>query len=48
MTLRAAGIDIGSRTVKVVSLENGATRDIRIADAGFDPLAVYHCESAVK
>jgi predicted CoA-substrate-specific enzyme activase len=38
--VRGAGIDIGSRTVKVVLLEDGAIREVRIADAGFDPLDV--------
>lgn len=35
---RSAGIDIGSRTVKVALLEDGSLAGYRIADTGTDPL----------
>ena len=36
--MRCAGIDIGSRTIEVVVLEDGRTIETRQSDAGFDPL----------
>ena len=38
--MRYAGIDIGSRAIKLVLLEDGEILRIRIADTTFDPLAV--------
>lgn len=38
--MRAAGLDIGSRTVKVVLIEDGETSLIRTADTGFAPMQV--------
>ena len=39
--MRAAGIDLGSRTVKLVALDDdGAVAFEKVADASFDPLAV--------
>ena len=37
--MRSAGIDIGSRTIEVVVLENGRTVESRQTDSGFDPMA---------
>ncbi len=37
--MRCAGIDIGSRAVKLVVLEDGAIVERRQADTGYDPLA---------
>jgi predicted CoA-substrate-specific enzyme activase len=37
-TIRIAGLDIGSRTIKLVLLENGAICDFQIIDTGHDPL----------
>lgn len=36
--IRSAGVDIGSRTVKVALLEDESLADYRIADTGTDPL----------
>jgi predicted CoA-substrate-specific enzyme activase len=36
--MRAAGIDIGSRTIEVVVMEEGKIIDSRQTDSGFDPL----------
>ncbi len=38
--MRCAGIDIGSRAVKLVVVENGAIVEHRQADTGYDPMAV--------
>lgn len=38
--MRCAGIDIGSRAVKLVVVENGAIVEHRQADTGHDPMAV--------
>jgi len=38
--IRAVGIDIGSRTIKLVLLENGTLSDFRIIDTGHDPLGL--------
>lgn len=38
--MRAAGIDIGSRSIELVVLENSQIMDTRQADSGFDPMAV--------
>jgi predicted CoA-substrate-specific enzyme activase len=38
--MRSAGIDIGSRTVKLVALEDGKVVAARKADNSFDPVAV--------
>jgi predicted CoA-substrate-specific enzyme activase len=37
--MRSAGIDIGSRSVKLVVVENGAVVMHRQADTGYDPMA---------
>lgn len=37
--MRTAGIDIGSRAVKLVVVENGAIVEHRQADTGYDPMA---------
>jgi len=37
--IRVAGIDIGSRTIKLVLLENGNLSDFQIIDTGHHPLA---------
>jgi len=37
--MRCAGIDIGSRAIKLVVLRNGVLEDQRLSDSGFDPLA---------
>lgn len=33
------GIDIGSRTVKIVVMENGEVRDFQVRNSGYDPYA---------
>jgi predicted CoA-substrate-specific enzyme activase len=38
--MRSAGIDVGSRTIKVVVVESGCIVDSRIADTSYDPLAI--------
>ena len=38
--MRAAGIDIGSRSVELVILENGRIAEAILADTTFDPMAV--------
>lgn len=38
--MRGAGMDVGSRTVELVVLENGRVVESQIADSGFEPLAV--------
>jgi len=38
--MRAAGIDIGSRSIELVILENSRITEARKADTGFDPMAV--------
>ncbi len=37
--MRFAGIDIGSRTIEIVVLENGRIIDSRQTDTGFDPIS---------
>ena len=37
--MRLAGIDIGSRSIKLVVLDNGSAIENRIVDTGFDPMA---------
>ena len=37
--MRHAGIDIGSRTIELVVIENGHTVESRQTDTGFDPMA---------
>jgi (R)-2-hydroxyacyl-CoA dehydratese activating ATPase len=37
--MRCAGIDIGSRAIKLVVVENGTIVDHRQADTGYDPMA---------
>jgi (R)-2-hydroxyacyl-CoA dehydratese activating ATPase len=37
--MRCAGIDIGSRSIKLVVTEGGDIKEFRRADTGFDPLA---------
>lgn len=37
--MRFAGIDIGSRSIKLVVLNNGSPTEHRVADTGFDPMA---------
>lgn len=39
MTMRCAGIDIGSRAIKLVVVENDAIVEHRQADTGYDPMA---------
>ena len=36
--MRFAGIDIGSRSIKLVVMDNGLMVEKRVADTGFDPL----------
>jgi predicted CoA-substrate-specific enzyme activase len=36
--MRCAGIDIGSRSIKLVVFENGAVQECRLADTGYDPM----------
>lgn len=38
--MRAAGIDIGSRSIELVILENSRITEALIADTGFDPMVV--------
>lgn len=38
--MKSAGIDIGSRTIKLVIVENGMVVFVRKAETSFDPLAV--------
>ncbi len=38
MTMRCAGIDIGSRSIELVIVDNGQVVDQEQADTGFDPL----------
>jgi len=38
VNIKAAGIDIGSRTIKLVLLENGNVADFQIIDTGHNPL----------
>jgi predicted CoA-substrate-specific enzyme activase len=38
MNMRCAGIDIGSRSIELVVLENGNIVDSRQTDSGFDPM----------
>lgn len=38
--MRAAGIDIGSRSIELVVVENGRIMDALKADTGFDPMSV--------
>jgi predicted CoA-substrate-specific enzyme activase len=38
--MRAAGIDIGSRSIELVVLENGNIMEAAKADSGFDPMSV--------
>ncbi|GAB6095918.1 acyl-CoA dehydratase activase [Desulfatiferula olefinivorans] len=38
--MRSAGIDIGSRSIELVILEDGKVVETRQADTGFDPMAV--------
>ncbi|MBS3780154.1 MAG: 3-hydroxyacyl-ACP dehydratase, partial [Desulfovermiculus sp.] len=38
MTMRFAGIDIGSRSIELVIIENGQVVDQEQTDTGFDPL----------
>jgi (R)-2-hydroxyacyl-CoA dehydratese activating ATPase len=38
--MRFAGIDIGSRSIKLVVMDNGLVVEKRVADTGFDPLKV--------
>jgi predicted CoA-substrate-specific enzyme activase len=44
--MRSAGIDIGSRTTKLVILENGQTSVVRVTDTTYDPMEV--CERLVS
>jgi len=37
--MRALGADIGSRTIKLVAVENGEIVDFRVAEATYDPIA---------
>lgn len=37
--MRCAGIDIGSRAIKLIVVENGAIVEHRQADTGYDPMA---------
>lgn len=37
--MRCAGIDIGSRAIKLVVIENGTIAEHRQADTGYDPMA---------
>ncbi len=39
MSMRCAGIDIGSRAIKLVVVANGTIVDYRQADTGYDPMA---------
>ncbi len=36
--MKYAGIDIGSRSIKLVVVENGEITDVRQTDSGFDPM----------
>jgi len=38
--INIVGIDVGSRTIKIVLLKNGALSDFQIIDTGHDPLAL--------
>ncbi len=38
--MRAAGIDIGSRSIELVILDNSGIIEARTADSGFDPMGV--------
>lgn len=38
--MRSAGIDVGSRTIKLVLMEDGVLLDYRKADSSYDPMAV--------
>jgi predicted CoA-substrate-specific enzyme activase len=38
MIMRCAGIDIGSRAIKLVVVENGTIIELRQADTGYDPI----------
>jgi predicted CoA-substrate-specific enzyme activase len=37
--MRFAGIDIGSRSIKLIVRENGSVAEKKVADTGFDPMA---------
>jgi activator of 2-hydroxyglutaryl-CoA dehydratase len=37
--MRCAGIDIGSRAIKLIVFENGMIVEHRQADTGYDPMA---------
>lgn len=37
--MRCAGIDIGSRAIKLIVVENGMIVEHRQADTGYDPMA---------
>lgn len=37
--MKYAGIDIGSRTIELVVMENGKVRETKQTDTGFDPMA---------
>jgi len=39
MTMRCAGIDIGSRAIKLVVVENGTIVEHRQTDTGYGPMA---------
>jgi len=41
--MRFAGIDLGSRTIEVVVLEEGKVMEKRQVDSGFDPMAQAGC-----
>ncbi len=36
--MRVSGIDIGSRTIELVLVENGQVIESRQSDTGFDPI----------
>jgi activator of 2-hydroxyglutaryl-CoA dehydratase len=38
--MRAAGIDIGSRSIELVVIEKGVVTEKKQADTGYDPMAV--------
>jgi predicted CoA-substrate-specific enzyme activase len=38
--MRSAGIDVGSRTIKIVVVEAGCVVHSRVADTSYDPLAI--------
>ena len=44
--MRATGVDIGSRTIKLALLEDGALSDFRVVDTGHNPLAL--CEKLLS